>query len=89
MGTSISKDEIGRLGEDLYKRKIKSRVEIPDNIGKMVIMDLDTEDYEIDKMGTAAARILQARHPNAILYGKRIGYDVSEAIGGVLERTAQ
>lgn len=52
----------------------------------MVIIDVETGDYEIDERGLISARHLQSRHPDAILYGKRIGYDVAEALGGVMER---
>lgn len=54
----------------------------------MVIIDVETGEYEIDERGLAPARRLQSRRPNAALYGKRIGYDVAEALGGVLERVA-
>ena len=30
---------------------------------------------------------LYARHPDATLYGIRIGYNVAAALGGVMERT--
>jgi hypothetical protein len=83
----ITREEIGRAGEALYDSKIRASVETPENIGKMVIIDLDTEEYAVDEIGVVAARDLQARHPNAVLYGKRIGYDVAVAIGGVMERT--
>jgi len=52
----------------------------------MVIIDVETGEYEVDERGLAPARRLQSRHPNAALYGKRIGYDVAEALGGVSER---
>jgi len=84
----LTRDERAKQAEDLYERKIRSVVETPENIGKMVIIDIDTEDYELDDVGLASARTLQARNPAAILYGKRIGYNVAEALGGVMERTA-
>ena len=84
----LTSEERARQAEALYERKIRSVVETPENIGKMVIIDIDTEDYEVEKVGVQAAHNLQARHPDAILYGKRIGYDVAVAIGGVMRRTA-
>jgi hypothetical protein len=85
--TSLSRSDTAEQGEALYERKIRASVETPENIGKMVIMDVETEEYEVDDLGLDAARHLQARHPDALLYGKRIGYDVSEALGGTMERT--
>lgn len=83
----ISPEEVGRRGEDWYQKSIRAQVETAENIGKMVIIDVETGDYEVDEMGIESARRLQARHPDASLYGKRIGYDVAEALGGVMERT--
>src|SRR5213078_3162176 len=84
--TRLSREEIGRRGEELYEQSIRSKVESEENIGKMVVIDVETGDYEVDKLGLESARHLQAKRPDAALYGKRIGYDVSEAIGGVMER---
>ena len=64
-------------------------METEENIGKMVIIDVDTGEYEIDdRKGLDAARRLQAKRPDASLYGIRIGYNVAAAMGGVMERTA-
>jgi hypothetical protein len=86
--TRFSREEVGRRGEELYARSIRSQVETAPNIGKMVIIDVETGDYEVgDDMGIEAARRLQTRHANAALYGIRIGYNVAAALGGVMERT--
>ena len=54
----------------------------------MVIIDVETEDYAIDPIGLQSARLLQAKHPDAHLFGIRIGYKAADVIGGVLERRA-
>jgi len=82
----VSREEVGQRGEALYEQKIRSAVDTEENIGKMVIIDVETGEYEVDERGLAPARRLQSLHPNAALYGKRIGYDVAEALGGVRER---
>jgi len=86
--SQMTLDERATQAEALYERKIRQVVETEENIGKFVIIDLDTEDFEVDPVGIESARHLQARNPEAVLFGKRIGYDVSEALGGVMERTA-
>jgi hypothetical protein len=43
--------------------------------------------YEVDEIGIISARHLHAKHPNARLYGIRIGYNVAASLGGVMERT--
>jgi hypothetical protein len=52
----------------------------------MVIIDIETGDYEIDAMGIDSANRLHEKHPNARLYGIRIGYNVAESLGGIMER---
>ena len=86
--TQINRAEVGQRGEALYEQNIREKVETAENIGKMIVIDVETGDYEVDERGLAPARLLQARHPDAILYGKRIGYNASEALGGVIERVA-
>jgi len=52
----------------------------------MIIIDIETGDYEADKTRLQASRNLSKKHPNARLFGIRIGYNVSVSIGGVMER---
>lgn len=68
-------------------KKFELEVEKPENIGKMVIIDVVTGDYTVDDNGLIAAHLLQAKHPDVALYDIRIGYKASEALGGILERT--
>ena len=83
-----SREDIGRRGEELYRQSIRQQVQTQDNIGKMVIIDVDTGDYEVgDEMGIEAALKLQSKRKDAALYGIRIGYNVAAALGGVMERT--
>ncbi len=52
----------------------------------MVIVDIETGAYEIDKTGIKAAHNLIAKHPYARLFGICIGYNVAASLGGVMER---
>lgn len=84
-----SHTEISQRGKALYERNIRSQVETEANIGKLVSIDIETGDYEIgDDDNLEAPRRLRAKHPDAIVYTVRIGYDAAYALGGVLERTA-
>ncbi len=87
--TRFSLEEIGRRGQRLYEESIRAKVETEPNIGKQIVIDIETGDYDIDEDGLAASRRLLARHPGAALYGARIGYDAVYALGGVLTRTAR
>ena len=75
---------LGQRAVELYER-LRLTVQTPENIGKLIVMDVDSGDYEIDDMGIETSRRLQARHPHATLYALRIGYKAVEALGGILE----
>jgi hypothetical protein len=76
-----SKEEIVRRGEELYQRDIRPKVE-KGNRGKILIIDIETGDYELDDDQLAAAHRALAKHPGAALYGMRIGYPSLAKIGG-------
>src|SRR5947208_4058524 len=77
---------LGDRARELYEG-LRAKVETPENIGKLIVMDVESGDYEIDEQGIEASRRLQARHPGATLYALRIGYRTVESFAGVLERT--
>ena len=88
MSTARAGDtELGRRARMLYE-ELQPLVETPANVGKLIVMDVDSGDYEIDETGIEASHRLQARHPGATLYALRIGYRTVESFGGMLERTA-
>lgn len=82
----LSHEEVAKRAKQIYESRIRQQVEFGDNIGKMVIIDIQTGDYEVDKMGLQAARNLSAKNPNARLFGICIGYNVAASFGGVMER---
>jgi hypothetical protein len=82
----LSNDEIARRGEEIYTQRLHSIVETDENLGKIIVIDVETGDYEIDDDGLAANRRAMAKHPGAALYGLRIGYDVVETFDGELTR---
>lgn len=76
--------------EHLYDM-LRVQVETPEHIGRLIIMDLESGDYEIDDsrddVGLEASRRLQQRHPGASLHALRIGYRTAASFCGSLERT--
>lgn len=68
-------DDIGRRGQQIYEEKLRPLVETEENIGKIISIDVETGDYEIDNDLIKAGDRLLARHPGASLHGARIGYD--------------
>ena len=83
-----SGEEIGRRGQEIYQQHLQPLVETQENIGKIISIDIETGDYEIADDLIIAGRRLQVRHPEAAMYGKRIGYNAVYALGGSLVRTA-
>ena len=85
--TDLSKEELARRGKALYEPSIREKVETDENIGKMIIINVETGEYIVgDETGIEAAKRLHAKQAEAPLYGIRIGYRTADAIGGVLER---
>ncbi len=83
----IPSEEISRRGREWYVSSIQPIVETPENIGKQIVIDVETGEYDVDADGLAANLRMLARRPDAALYGLRIGYDAVYAIGGMLKRT--
>jgi hypothetical protein len=85
----LSREEVARRAKQLYESNIRQQVEVDENIGKMVIIDIETGDYEVDENGLHAADYLSEKHPNARLFGIKIGYNVAASFGGVMERIVE
>jgi hypothetical protein len=84
----FNSEEIVQRGEELYQHNIRSQVE-EQHEGKIIVIDIETGDYEIDESTLPAARRIQAKHPDAALYSKRIGYDAVYGFGAAPRRTKQ
>ena len=84
---ALKDEEIGRRGRQLYEKLVRAQVETEGNIGKIVCIDIESGEFEVDSSGLEAARRLHSRHPGAAIYGGRIGYNAVYALGGVISRT--
>lgn len=82
----LSHEQVAERAKYLYENHIKQQVETEENIGKMVIIDIETGNYEVDRTGLQAAEHLSQTNPNARLFGLRIGYNVAASFGGIMER---
>lgn len=81
----ITPQEIGRRGREIYNRDIRPHVEA-DNIGKFLILDINTGEYEIDSEDLVASKRLLERVPDGILYGVRVGYRTAYTMAGHMQR---
>jgi hypothetical protein len=86
--------KIARRGQDLYNRgrslsereSIRSQVETRERIGKIIAIDLDTGNYEIDDNLLEAIDRLRAQFPDATIWSERIGFNAVYAVGGSLTK---
>ncbi len=66
-------------GEAIYQ-KLQNEVERHHN-GEFLVIDIQTEDYEIDVRSTAAINRLLSKHPDAVIYLVRIGHQAAYQLG--------
>jgi hypothetical protein len=67
-----NKVEFARRGDDIYDRVVAPRLNEED-LGKFVLIDIDSEDYEVDRDEIAASDRLLARKPGARVWFTRAG----------------
>ena len=76
----LERQEIGRKGRELYKKRIAAQVEA-EHRGRVISIDVNTGDYELgDSILTAAKRLLK-RNPNAKPWSMRVGGDAVYHLG--------
>jgi hypothetical protein len=68
-----SKEELARRGQELYESGIQQQVEA-DNNGKIVAINIETGEFEVDKTVMAATDRLFERQPDAQPWTIRIGH---------------
>ena len=76
-----SREEVAARGEAIYEQKIRPNVESQSK-GKYLVLDIETGEYEIDQDDLVATKRVMAKHPNAVMYGLRIGYPAAYRLGG-------
>jgi hypothetical protein len=68
-----SKEEMAQLGQALYDSGIRQQVEAG-NKGKIVAIDIETGEFEVDENVVPATNRLFERHPDAQPWIIRIGH---------------
>ena len=76
----IEAEEIVARGKVLYEHQIRQEVEAG-NTGKILVINVDTGDYEMDNDRLAASDRAAERFPGAPLYAMKIGYPSLGRIG--------
>jgi hypothetical protein len=75
-----SRDEIAARAKALYEQRIRSLVE-PEHVGKYLVIDIETVEYEIDADDAAVSRRAYEKYPAGTLHGMRVGYPAWGRIG--------
>ena len=81
-----SKERSARAHE-FYNARIRRQVETSENIGKLVVIVLDSRNFAVDPRRFDSARTLRAKTPDATLFAIQFGYTTAAGLGGVLERS--
>jgi hypothetical protein len=58
----LSSEEVAKRAKELYENGICQQVETAENIGKMIIIDVETGEYAIDKTGIESAHYLRNKN---------------------------
>lgn len=83
MSTAIfTPDQIVQRGEAIYNDRIRQLVE-PDHIGEVVVINVETGEYEMDADDVAASERASDRFGSAALYAMRVGEPGLYRFGGL------
>ncbi len=81
-------EEIASLGDEIYERQIRSRIEAEDQ-GKVVAIDVLSGSYVIDESALRGCNRLLAERPDAEIWCVRVGHSALYHIGaGSLRESA-
>ena len=86
MSGRYTKEEIVNRGEAIYDQQLRASIENDENLGKIVMIDIESGDYVIANTGLEASQQIRVRRPDGVFCALRIGYTAVETIGGVLPR---
>jgi hypothetical protein len=74
-------------GKRIYEERIRPLVH--DNVGKYLLIDVESGDWAMGDDTLELADSIEARHPHAVLYAMRIGHRAAGRIGGPARRFAE
>ena len=84
--SKFSDEEITQRGKKLYDSQIRSQVEIPENIGKIASINIETGEYEIGDDLLITSQRLREKQADALIWTERIGFNAVFALSGTLVR---
>ncbi len=75
-----SKEEFARRGDEIYNRVVRPLLKKEDE-RKFVVIDIETEAFEIDSDELAASDRLLSRYPNAQVWVTQVGSRYARRFG--------
>jgi hypothetical protein len=73
-------EEIAQRGQAIYDQQIRAHVETTHR-GKFLVLNIDTEEYEVDRDELAALQRARAKNPDGAFYILRIGATATYRLG--------
>ncbi|MBC8142795.1 MAG: hypothetical protein H7Y38_15330 [Armatimonadetes bacterium] len=74
--------DVVRIGQDIYARDLQTKLDTPENQGRLVALDIKSGDYEMGRDSLEVSDTLIARRPDAHVYLLRIGRRTAVSMGG-------
>ena len=84
---AANKDNTAAIGRAIYKEQVLPLMKAEDK-GKVVVIDVNSGDYEIDYDDAAALFNLLERRPDAFTWSERVGYRAVHRMGLTSARPA-
>ena len=69
-----SKEEFAKRGDEIYESQVRKQVEAG-NKGKIVVIDIETDDFAVAEDSLSASKKLRERLPDALFWFVRIGHN--------------
>lgn len=69
----LSRDEIGKLGSEIYERQLRSKL-ASIAFDQFVAIDVESAEYEVADEAHLASELLRNRLPNAQIFIARVGH---------------
>ena len=82
MSLQVVHDRATEEGSRIYYHQLRPILEVEENFGKVLVIDVDTAEYEMDVDGNAAVARIRAWHPDHLLYRMRIGAKATYSMAG-------
>jgi hypothetical protein len=80
--TDLSPEEVVRRGKEIYESEIKDKV-LALHRGEFLSVDVLSHDYEVGPNPVENVNLLRLRHPDAVLFELRVGYQAAYSFGGM------